>query len=514
MNDHPVAVFGSPMHGRRCLLSAVVFVAACAVPLIAADAAPTAPAAVAADHALALDLRGALAMALQRNRALRVQSYAPGITTTGIDSAKATFDPTVTATVATGKGIDNTGVATTSQTADAGLSQYLATGTTWGVDVSSTRTRSDLYSDATVVNRAGVSINQALLQGFGTDANLASVRQAHIDADISRYELRGYTLDFVASVEEGYWAFALAVQQVDISELALDIARQQRDQIKEQIAVGKLADIELAAAEAEVALRNQFVIEARGSRDGTRLTLLRLINPEGAHPLDRPLTLNDKPFVPDAALDPVTVHIDVAERLRADLNEAKLRVDRGDLQLVKTKNGLLPKLDLFANLGRSTYASSFGGAMREEGGRSWDGQVGLSFSYALGNRAADASHRSAVLSREQVAAALDNQRQLVEEDVRSAYITVLTTREQVTASEATARAQAETARSEREKFRVGKSTSLLVAQAERDAFSSRINAAKAVVAHLTALIELYRLDGSLLDRRGVQAPGAEPVAAR
>lgn len=82
----------------------------------------------------------------------------------------------------------------------------------------------------------------------------------------------------------------------------------------------------------------------------------------------------------------------------------------------------------------------------------------------------------------------------------------------MTATAATRKYQEETVRSETEKFRVGKSTTLLVAQAERDLLVSRLAETQAVANHLKALVQLYRLDGSLLERRGIQAPGGEPVA--
>jgi outer membrane protein TolC len=84
-------------------------------------------------------------------------------------------------------------------------------------------------------------------------------------------------------------------------------------------------------------------------------------------------------------------------------------------------------------------------------------------------------------------------------------------KEQVAATAATRRFQEETLRAETEKFRVGKSTALLVAQAQRDLLQSQIAEVEAVVNDLKALVELYRQDGSLLERRGIAAPGQEPV---
>ena len=52
---------------------------------------------------------------------------------------------------------------------------------------------------------------------------------------------------------------------------------------------------------------------------------------------------------------------------------------------------------------------------------------------------------------------------------------------------------------------------LLVARAQRDFVTSQITEIEAAITYLKALIELYRLEGSLLERRGITAPGREPV---
>ena len=193
--------------------------------------------------------------------------------------------------------------------------------------------------------------------------------------------------------------------------------------------------------------------------------------------------------------------------MRPDLNEARLRVERGELEVVKTKNGLLPMMDLFITLGKTGYADSFGGSVSDLDGESYSVAGGISFEYPLLNRGAEALHRRAVLTRRQAEEAVDNLAQLVQVDVRSAYIEVNRTAEQVAATAVTRKLQQEKLRAETEKFRVGRSTTLLVAQAQRDLVASRISEVDAVVNYLKALVGLFRLEGSLLERRGIGAPG-------
>jgi len=100
---------------------------------------------------------------------------------------------------------------------------------------------------------------------------------------------------------------------------------------------------------------------------------------------------------------------------------------------------------------------------------------------------------------------------LIEVDVRSVYLEIVRTQEQVAATAATRKLQEEKLRWETEKLRVGKSTSLLVAQAQRDLLSSQISEVQAVVNYMKAFVEMYMLEGSLLERRGIASPGHEPV---
>jgi len=323
--------------------------------------------------------------------------------------------------------------------------------------------------------------------------------------------LRGFAETLVADVEQTCWDYALAQRQIDIFTQSLKLAEQQRRETLERIRIGKLAETEVAAAEAEVARRREALINARSDLAKTRLRLLHLLNPPGANLWQRAVEFHDQPAVPDSALDDVESHVAVALRMRPDLNETRLQVSRGDLELVKTKNGLLPKLDLFITLGKTGYSNSFGPSWRDLGGEGYDIAGGLAFEYPLGNREPRALHERAALSRRQAEEAVDNLAQLVQVDVRSAYIEAQRAREQVAATAATRKFQEETLRAETEKFRVGKSTTLLVAQAQRDLVASQIAEVEAVVTLLKGLVDLYRLEGSLLDRRGIAAPGRRPA---
>jgi outer membrane protein TolC len=462
----------------------------------------------------------AILLSLENNWSLVVERLNPSIRQTFEDQERAVFDPETDTEVSAGRvegeRLARSGSETEDFTTDTvegiiSLEQYFPTGTTVDLEGRTRMNDSSLYQDSFYSTRLGMTVTQALLRGYGTDVNLARLQQARLDTRMSEYELRGFSEFLVAEVERTYWDYALATRQIEIVEESLKVARQQLNETKELIAVGRLARAELAAVQAEVAAQEQALIEARANKESTRLLLLRLLNPPGSGLWQREVDLIHQPTLPEIKLEDVELHVAVSMRMRPILNQARLEILRDDLELVQTRNGLLPIMDLFITLGKSGYSNSFGESIRNINKDSYDALAGVQFNYPIFNRDAKARHQRALLNREQAQKALENLSQLVEVDVRSAYIEVNRAKQQIVASSATRKFNEENFRAESEKLRVGKSTSFLVAQAQRDLLVSRIAEVRALANYLKALIDLYRQDGSLLERRGIAAPGREPV---
>ena len=462
----------------------------------------------------------AILQGLENNRALRVQRLGPALRRTFEQEREGVFDPVFSAQLSrqaskaeqpsgSGTGLTNSDVTTVS--GSVGLSKTFATGTKVSLDSTTSLKDSSLYADEFDTTRGGVSVTQSLLRGGRWSANLASLRQARLDTLSSEYELRGYAEALVARIESTYWDYALAQRQIEIVTDSLKLAEQQLADTRERIAIGKTAQVELSAAEAEVAARQADLINARSALDQVRLHFLALLNPPGTNTFQREVALLEQPATPEARLDDVAAHVGVARRMRPDLNQARLAARRGTLEVVKTRNGVLPKLDLFINLGSSGYADSFGRSANRANGDFYDAEAGVALEYPLGNNDAEARNERARLGADQAAETLANMEQLVEVDVRSAYVEVQRAREEVTAVGVLVRRRQDAWRAETEKFGVNKSTTLLVAQAQRDLLAAQIQLERAVADHLKSFISLYRLEGSLLDRRAISAPGRDPA---
>jgi len=162
---------------------------------------------------------------------------------------------------------------------------------------------------------------------------------------------------------------------------------------------------------------------------------------------------------------------------------------------------------LFITLGTSGYAGSFGSLISDISPGNNDFKIGIDYTTIFGERDSRARYNQSLISKEQAQEALNNLTQLAVQDVGVAWIEINRADEQISATAASRVLQEEKLRAEKEKYRVGKSTSLLVAQAQRDLLSAQIAEIEAIANYRKALVELYKSEGILLDQHGISLFG-------
>ncbi len=460
---------------------------------------------------LELSIEDVTLLALRNNQDLQVQQLNPVIAGTFERIERGVYDPELFAELRYSEEVASessraTGEQFAVESVDvdlaAGIRQDLPSGTSLEASVEQQRDQSSRAPDQRAA-RLGLTVTQSLLQGFGPAVNLVSIRQAELDTLASIYELHGFTEALIAQAETAYWNYVLALEELSIFQSSLNIARRQRDEVEQQIEVGLLPETEGAAARAEVALREQALINARSLLEERRLRLLQVINVDQDSLLDREVRATSDPGTASEPIRDRAQRLALARQSRPDLAEARLRMQQGRLETIVTRNGLLPRLDLFMDLGRTGYGKSTSAAYKELDADTYDVSAGVRLSHALGNRAAMALDEQARATFLQAREAVRNLGQIVRLEVSLAVNEVERARQQISASEATRRLEEQTARAEEERFDVGSSTALLVAQAQRDLLASQIAEVRAIIEYRIALVELYLAEGSLLQRRGV-----------
>ncbi|MFA6471098.1 MAG: TolC family protein [Candidatus Latescibacterota bacterium] len=460
---------------------------------------------------LRINIHDAIFTALENNPTVTIQRLEPDISRTYSKEQVSVFDPQITLSGNKTKSENQRFLGTQRQAVNLksdntkyslGITEFLPTGTTITANTSVTAALSNIYTDQ-YSGIVGFSITQSLLQGFGTGVNLANLRKANLDVEISKAELRAVAEEIVASVENAYWNVYLSQEEVNIERTSLDLANRQLDESLERVKVGNLPELELAAVRAEVATRKEALIDAESKLEQSRLDFIFYLNPkERSARWSIPVPL-ERPFVPTDTLDTVVVHEELGLKYRADLQQARYSLKKGELEVVLTKNGLLPKLDFMFSFGRNAYAQTYRSGLPDTNSPFFDMTQNLTLGLPLTNQKARAQYARAKHSRRQMELSVKNMERMVQRDVRSAYIEVLRSKQQITATQVARVLQEKNLDAELEKFRVGKSTNYLVLQAQRDYISSQRDEARSMVSYLNALVNLQLMEGTLLDRRGI-----------
>ncbi|MFQ3621126.1 MAG: TolC family protein [Spirochaetales bacterium] len=447
---------------------------------------------------LEITVMEAIAQALQHNPSLRAQRFLPEIRKTAEMEEWGAFEPTLQA--GTTLRDDSTGGGNLS------LAWPLPTGTRPSVSVSTEKRKPTSSLPFTHSATYSLGITQSLLQGGPIlQVNLARVRAAQLDIFASQWELRGFTETLVFQVERAYWEYYLAQQQEAIYRDSLRIAEQQLENTRQRIAVGRTPELELAASLVEVAQRKEALIGAEARLEAARLRLLQYISPTPFQ--DREVRLLEKPQLPVEGPGEVKTHVELGLAKRSDLAAARFSREKGELEVVRTRNGLLPKLDFFISLGATAYHNSFQDAGTSLFSTDPTLAAGLTFSIPLGNRTAEARAERARISRAQMDEAVSNLERSIEVEIRTAYVEVKRAQAAIFATQETRKLQEEKYRAELEKYQVGRSTSLLVASVERDLLQARLSEAQTLVNYINAVITLYKAEGTLLERRGIGMEG-------
>ncbi len=450
---------------------------------------------------------GAILTALARNRSLAVERFSPDISQTYVPEALAKFDPTIFSTTSFGK---SSQISTMSEDpsvtrnfqSNIEISEHLPTGTEVFLSGGFSKSRTD-SSDAQYQGSWSVGINQALLRGAGTKVNLIELKRAKNSVAISQHALRDSVINLVQQVEDAYWNLVLANETLKIRQSAVKLAEEQLTLNKDFIDVGKLSKDNLISAQAEVASRKADLVDAEADVKAQNIELIQLLNPEEESQWSIIFIPKDLPEIEKVDLEP-DLSTKLSKLYRPDLAQARLDLANNDLEVIQTKNGLLPKLDAFANYGRTSIGNSYGGATEYlDDNEAGSYEVGINFEMAPFNRAERAAHRRALFQQKQAEAAVYNLEQQIETEVRKAVIEAQRQWERIPATLEELKSREEESEVEQSRFKVGKSTTLDVLQVQQDFIQAQLDEVSARINYIKSLTALYQSEGTLLDRRGV-----------
>lgn len=383
------------------------------------------------------------------------------------------------------------------------LTNYFPTGTLVFLTGEVTRTDTNLAPND-YLGEWTFGVTQSLLRGRGLDVNLVELKQAKNFAAQSAHEFRRRVLELASLVEDAYWEFVLAHEVLKIREFAVSLADEQLKRNEDLFAVGKIVEGDVMSAKAEKASRIADLTDARAAIRAQTLALIRLLNPESDRVWELTFTPVDRPEVVQAPVNP-DLSGQLAMRYRPELAQSQLELASRDLDVVRTRNGLLPRLDLTATYGRSSRGASSSDASAFLDSSDFDNfRVGLDFETSILYRGEKTRHERAKLLQAQAGASVYDVEQGIATQTRQAIVEVERQWERIAATQEAVKSRLEELRIAQDRNAVGKATNLDVQIVQRNLIQAEVDEVTARVRYIEALTALYAAEGTLLDRRGIR----------
>ena len=473
-------------------------------------------------------LKQVVDMALKNNLDISIERYNPEILDTRIKFERSRFEPFFGAELTTTDATRPTGsilVGEESTTTEDFVYNFrwnhlLPTGTTYDVVFNNSRietTQSFTSVNPSFDSTLFANLTQPLMRGFGVDVTKAPVRIAEQNRLAADHRLRQRVLDTALQVEQAYWDLVFYRRQLDVRRQSLASAADLYENNKKQVEVGTMAPLEIVVAEAEVAAREQDIITTENLIDNTEDRLRSLIT------TDKQTDRWGVRYVPseEPVARPVTITADeaISKAIANNPDLKALEMDLASTRLTKklASDALKPQLDLqasagFAGLGgtqllldNSVFPPLVIG--RVPGGypdalsnlfsnATWS--VGFIVGLPVGNRAAEADFVQSDLREQQTARTLENARQQLVFNVRTALRNLESDLKRLDAARASRILQERKLDAEKKKLAVGLSTNHIVLDFQDDLALAQSQELLAMVDYEKNLAQLERFMGENL----------------
>jgi len=370
------------------------------------------------------------------------------------------------------------------------------------------------------------------LNGFGRRANALQIRVARNDLKVADSVFRQQIITTLGTVLNEYWDFLSFQENVRVKEQALAFSQKLLDDNKKQVEIGTLAPISVVQAESEVASDQQALIVAQTNlqQQGEliKTALARQVGPDLAA---AQIDAEDKlPAPRPDDIPPLEEALQKAFANRPEIEQTELKFRDQDMTIAARRNGLLPSLNVFGTyiasglsgdqlicpagttaygkncVSGSTLVAPTGttaGGVSQALSQTFQGNYpnysfGVNLSIPIRNRQAQADAARALLERRQLETQLQQSKNNIAQQVRTALIGVIQAKAQINAAEKASILARQTLDAEQKKFQLGESTVFLVIQMQRDLANAEGNEVTAHSTYAKAITQYRQAVGTVL----------------
>jgi outer membrane protein TolC len=471
-----------------------------------------------------LTLDQAIQMAVEHNLNLNIQRYVPQLDQFALGAIYGTAYEPAFGAIAKDSHSDNpgqifNGISTANQNVDQQDYQVGIGGanggnalTPWGLQYSLTTTldkanyqtfdsngmpRAPFTQDTTT---ASINLQQPLLRNFWIDTNRAAILIAKKTIQFDEFGFYLAVMTNISATEQAYYELNYAFENVRVQEDAVHLAGQLVAENRQKVRAGTLTDLDVAQSLSQLATSQAGLLAAQQLVIQDENNLKALIT-------DKYRELYDVKLVPAEKLMAAPEMFDLegswqtAMTKRPDLLQAKVAVDRLDVNRRFQKNQLFPELDLTGSYGRTGLNGSLGSAYSEIPGNNFPNySYGAVLTVPLGDRAARNNYKAAKASKEQAEAVYQMVEQNILIQIQNTIEKAKSDYEQTKATRDARDYAGQALQAEEKKLGVGTSTSFIVLQLQSNLTAARSAEIRALADYNEDLTQLAQFEGTILDR--------------
>ena len=381
-----------------------------------------------------------------------------------------------------------------------------------------------------------IRFQQPLGRGFLKTQTERQLKILNLDSQIddSRFEQR--VSEIVQEVQNQYWELAYSIANHEVRRTAVDLAFIQRQNNERRVEIGVLAPIEVTSSRAEVASREQIMIQSEVAIISAQNALKQLLAADpkadiwglSLLPTERPQARDVSMSLDDA--------IETALSRRPEMRQARLELEKNEIDREFYRKEKTPQFDftaLFGSQGRTGRvlqdiredlnddgfpetvvdtilfkdSPSFGNLTNAWGQvfdfdfTNWE--VSLNVQIPLGNRAAKAQLAEVAVRDRILTSQLKKEQQAIIVDVRNAFESLSVQKKRLDAARSAKELSKERMDGEHKRFEAGLSTNFEVLILQRDFAETSIDELRAMVDYQLAVVALQKAIYTIIDSNDI-----------
>ncbi|KWT85020.1 TolC family protein [Candidatus Magnetominusculus xianensis] len=454
------------------------------------------------EHVMNIRVDDVIRITIEKNTDIEAESYNPGISEADILVNKGEFDPSLNLGLDETYDRQKTSLEIDSTTQgqinyNLSLSGKAVTGTSYELKWQNYRYNGNspflnLYSYYS--SGLSLTLTQPLLKGFGIDMQLTSLNAAKNTVQAKKYAFDSAVVAKVSEAVKDYWNLVTARKGIEAAAVALTLAQKTSDEVNARIAAGMTAPVDIYAAEAETAVREEALLAAENNARNAENTLKAIMNVRLFGTRLELLSSPPEPTTPPT-LDSI---IEQAHKLRQDYQKALIDKKNKELFARYYKNQMLPDLSAIASYGQTGLDGQYHSTIDElASGKYYSWKIGLVLNIPIFNWKNRGNYTKADLELKQTGAAIREIEKNITVEAAEAYNNLNYAIKKIKASGKSLLAAEKTLAAEDGKFRAGLSTLNDLLKFQRDYAAAIYDEAKSRADYAKSLVELNRIQGLL-----------------